>query len=49
MAFVWFKMSNLITQLRVSVETELEGLDAPEMGVLAYPDFSLHSGSRMIA
>lgn len=42
MAYVWFKISNLITPLRVSEETELEGLDAPEMGVLGYPDFQLH-------
>ncbi len=44
MAFVWFKLSNLITPLRVSKDTELEGLDGPEMGTLAYPDFALHSG-----
>ena len=42
MAFVWFKISNLITPIRVSRETEVEGLDAPEMGVLGYPDFQLH-------
>jgi Amt family ammonium transporter len=39
---VWFKISNLITPIRVSRETEIEGLDAPEMGVLGYPDFQLH-------
>jgi len=42
MAFVWFKVSDLITPLRVSAETEIEGLDGPEMGVLGYPDFVLH-------
>ncbi len=41
MAFVWFKISNLITPIRVSAETEMEGLDAPEMGLLGYPDFAL--------
>jgi Amt family ammonium transporter len=41
MAYVWFKVSNLITPLRVSAETELAGLDAPEMGALGYPDFSI--------
>jgi Amt family ammonium transporter len=41
MAFVWFKISNLITPLRVSKETELAGLDIPEMGALGYPDFNL--------
>src|SRR5204862_289576 len=40
MAFVWFKVSDLITPLRVSRETEIEGLDGPEMGVLGYPDSS---------
>jgi ammonium transporter, Amt family len=41
MAFVWFKFSNLITPLRVNRETEIEGLDLPEMGALGYPDFAL--------
>jgi Amt family ammonium transporter len=44
MAYVWFKVSNLITPIRVDEETELEGLDAPEMGTLGYPDFQLHPG-----
>jgi Amt family ammonium transporter len=48
MAFVWFKVSDLITPLRVSPETELEGLDGPEMGTLAYPDFAIHTGQRVI-
>jgi len=48
MAYAWFKLSDLMTPLRVDRETELEGLDGPEMGTLAYPDFSLHaSGKRM--
>jgi len=42
MAFVWFKISDLITPIRVSKEVEIEGLDGPEMGVLGYPDFQLH-------
>jgi ammonium transporter, Amt family len=42
MAYAWFKVSDLITPLRVSKETEIEGLDGPEMGVLGYPDFQLH-------
>ncbi len=48
MAYVWFKISDLITPLRVSKETEIEGLDGPEMGVLGYPDFQLHTGSRIV-
>lgn len=41
MAFVWFKVSNLICPLRVTAEVEHEGLDLPEMGCLGYPDFAL--------
>ena len=33
MAYVWFKISDLITPIRVSKEVEIEGLDGPEMGV----------------
>ncbi len=46
MAYVWFKFSNLITPIRVSEEIEIEGLDIPEVGAPAYPDFALHSTSR---
>jgi ammonium transporter, Amt family len=48
MAYVWFKISDLITPVRVSRETEIDGLDGPEMGVLGYPDFQLHSGSKIV-
>jgi len=41
MAYVWFKISNLIVPLRVSPETEIAGLDAPEMGAEGYPDFTI--------
>ena len=44
MAYVWFKLSDLITPIRVDRETEIEGLDVPEVGVLAYPDFTVHKG-----
>jgi Amt family ammonium transporter len=43
MAYGWFKLSSRITPMRVSRETELTGLDGPEMGVLGYPDFTLVS------
>ena len=49
MAFVWFKLSDMITPLRVDAEVELEGLDGPEMGAIAYPDFPIHSGGKKIA
>jgi Amt family ammonium transporter len=41
MAWVWFKLSNLITPIRVSAEVEMEGLDSHEMGVLGYPEFQV--------
>jgi Amt family ammonium transporter len=47
MAYVWFKISDAITPIRVSKEIEIEGLDGPEMGVLGYPDFQLHSSQKM--
>jgi Amt family ammonium transporter len=43
-AFAWFKFSNLITPIRSKEEDELVGLDLPEMGVLAYPEFGGHGG-----
>jgi ammonium transporter, Amt family len=39
-AFAWFKFSNLIFPIRSKRADELEGLDVPEMGVEAYPDFT---------
>jgi Amt family ammonium transporter len=39
--YVWFKLSNLIFPLRSSKQDEMDGLDIPEMGVEAYPDFHL--------
>src|SRR5262249_45273308 len=47
MGWAWFKLSDRITPIRVPEEVELEGLDGPEMGTLAYPDFVMqgtHSG-----
>lgn len=43
MAYVWFKLSHLIFPLRVSKQDEIGGLDGPEMGAHAYPDFTLHA------
>lgn len=45
MAWVWFKVSNWITPIRVSAEVEREGLDVPEMGAHGYPDFIASSRS----
>jgi Amt family ammonium transporter len=41
MAYVWFKISDKITPIRVPKEVELQGLDLEEMGTLGYPDFGL--------
>jgi Amt family ammonium transporter len=38
---VFFKLVDAIMGNRVSADVELEGLDIPEMGALAYPDFVL--------
>jgi len=43
MAYAWFKVSDLIFAIRVSKDVELEGLDVPEMGALAYPDTTVHT------
>ena len=40
-AFAFFKLQNALTKggIRPTPEVELEGVDIPEMGVLAYPSF----------
>jgi ammonium transporter, Amt family len=45
-AYAAFKLIDVIIGNRVSAETELNGLDIPETGVLAYPDFALLKGKR---
>lgn len=40
-SFVFFKVLDKVWGLRIAPEVELEGLDIPEMGVLAYPDNQL--------
>ena len=49
MAYVWFKISDMITPIRVPAEVEIEGLDIPEVGAPGYPDFALHSGGRSMS
>jgi Amt family ammonium transporter len=43
--YVFFKVLDKIIGNRVSAEVELQGLDLPEMGALAYPDFQSAPGS----
>jgi len=40
--FVVFKVVNAVKSMRVSEQAELEGLDVPQFGLLAYPEDSLH-------
>ena len=40
-SYVFFKLLDKVWGLRIAPEDELEGLDIPEMGVLAYPDEQL--------
>lgn len=40
-SMIFFKVSNLFVRMRSSREDEIAGLDVPEMGVEAYPDFQL--------
>jgi Amt family ammonium transporter len=44
-ALLWFKVSNMIVPLRSKAEHEIQGLDLPEMGAEAYPDYALTDGS----
>ena len=39
MAWVWFKVSNMITPIRVPADVEMKGLDYPEMGAVGYAGF----------
>jgi Amt family ammonium transporter len=39
--YVFFKVQDKLMGIRVSPETEMEGLDLPEMGAFAYPEFTL--------
>jgi Amt family ammonium transporter len=47
MFFAFFKVIEATMGNRVSAEAELEGLDIPEMGALAYPDFVLGPGNPL--
>jgi Amt family ammonium transporter len=41
LSFVFYLLVDFTIGQRVSVETEMEGLDVPEMGALCYPEFEL--------
>ncbi|MGE0731425.1 MAG: ammonium transporter [Acidimicrobiia bacterium] len=48
-AFAFFKIQNALTKggIRSDADDEIAGLDLPEMGVLAYPEFVQSSGVGM--
>jgi ammonium transporter, Amt family len=43
--YLFFKLIDAIIGNRVSAEVEIGGLDLPEMGALAYPEFATSPGS----
>jgi len=43
--YIIFKIAKNFMAIRVSAEAEIEGLDVPEFGALAYPDFVMHRSS----
>ena len=43
--YLFFRVQDKLMGIRVSPETEMEGLDLPEMGALAYPEFTLSGKS----
>jgi ammonium transporter, Amt family len=45
--FAFFKIVEAVMGNRVAADVELEGLDIPEMGALAYPDFVLGPGTPL--
>jgi Amt family ammonium transporter len=44
--YVFFKVVDAIIGNRVSAEVEIQGLDLPEMGALAYPEFETSSAAK---
>jgi len=46
LAYAFFKIQNKVMKggIRPPAEMEIAGMDLPEMGALAYPEFHLHEG-----
>src|SRR5262249_7025620 len=51
LGYLLFTVAKRFMQIRVSPEAEIQGVDMPEFGTLAYPDFVMHSATagHMIA
>ncbi len=47
-SYVFFRVQNAISRIRVSAAVELEGLDLPEVGMLAYPNFPIGSAVQEV-
>jgi ammonium transporter, Amt family len=45
-SYIVFKLIDMVIGMRVKPEDEMAGLDIPEMGVLAYPDFAVAKTMR---
>ena len=45
LSFCFGALVDLLMGQRASAKSELEGLDLPEMGSLAYPEFEMKSGN----
>jgi Amt family ammonium transporter len=45
LSFIFAFVVDLLVGQRTSAKSELEGLDLPEMGAMAYPEFELKSPS----
>jgi Amt family ammonium transporter len=43
--YVFFKLLDAVIGNRVSAEVEISGLDLPEMGALAYPEFAISTST----
>jgi len=48
-SWLFFKVQHAVMGIRVSAEIEIEGLDIPEVGALAYPDFNIIPGHSLPA
>ena len=46
--YVVFKVVNSVKSMRVAPEVELEGLDVPEFGMVAYPEDAVHAGQARV-
>lgn len=45
LSLIFYKLLDATLGMRVKPEDEISGLDIPEMGILAYPEFVLQSST----